>query len=150
MSNITSRMVEERLRRFLLILAGFICVGTIVELWFTNHVESFVQLIPFILSVLGIIVVGLALARPTKGTLQLLRGVMGITILGSIFGIYEHIEHNLAFELDIRPNASVADVFLDALGGASPMLAAGILAIAGIVAIAATYYHPLLVNRTDT
>lgn len=56
----------------------------------------------------------------------------------------EHIEHNLAFELEIRPNATTGDVFFEALSGANPLLAPGILGLAAIVALAATYYHPQL------
>jgi hypothetical protein len=65
-----------------------------------------------------------------------------------LIGIYEHIEHNLAFELEIRPNATAGQVFMEALGGASPLLAPGILALAAILAIAATYYHPAFGKQT--
>jgi hypothetical protein len=33
---------------------------------------------------------------------------------------------------------------LEALTGAAPLLAPGVLALAGVLAIAATYYHPAL------
>jgi hypothetical protein len=69
--------------------------------------------------------------------------------LGSLFGLYEHIEHNLAFELEIRPTAAVNDVFMEALKGASPLLAPGILGLAALIALAATYYHPALVKREN-
>ena len=61
--------------------------------------------------------------------------------------MYEHIEHNLAFELEIRPNASASDVWLDALKGASPLLAPGVLGLAASLALAATYQHPALARR---
>jgi hypothetical protein len=37
---------------------------------------------------------------------------------------------------------------VDALMGANPLLAPGILALAGVLAIAATYHHPAL-RKTD-
>lgn len=74
---------------------------------------------------------------------------MFVVFLGSVFGLYEHLTHNLTFELDIRPNAAVSDVFLDALSGASPLLAPGILALGAILAIAATYCHPALKKGSD-
>ncbi|MCB0182207.1 MAG: hypothetical protein KDI62_28545 [Anaerolineae bacterium] len=138
----SAELILKRLRLFLLGLAIFIFAGTVIELWFTNHMESAIQLIPFGLAGLGILAIGAALIAPQRATLLGLRVVMGLVALGSCFGIYEHIEHNLAFELDIRPNATVAQVFLDALGGTSPLLAPGILALAAILVLAATYYHP--------
>ena len=69
---------------------------------------------------------------------------MGLITLGSCFGIFEHIENNLAFALEIRPNAVVSDVFFEALRGASLLLAPGILTLGAILALAATYYHPAL------
>jgi hypothetical protein len=61
-----------------------------------------------------------------------------------LFGIFEHIEHNFGFALEIQPNATAPDVFWAALGGANPLLAPGILAFAALLALAASYYHPLL------
>ncbi len=140
----TSLTVEERLRRFLLGVAVFIFVGTILELWFEEHTEGWIQLIPFGLSILGALVAGVALYVPGRGVLQSLRALMVVIALGSAFGLYEHLEHNIAFELEIRPGAGIGDVFWEALFGASPLLAPGILALGAILALAATYQHPAL------
>ena len=72
---------------------------------------------------------------------------MTIVCVGSLFGIYQHFQHNLGFELGMRPNAVVSDVLMPALQGASPMLAPGNLALAGILSIAGTYYHPVLMKK---
>ena len=72
---------------------------------------------------------------------------MAIVFVGSLFGIYEHVEHNLAFALGIRPNAVASEVLMDALRGANPLLAPGILALAAVLALSATYYHPALRGR---
>ncbi|NTU81466.1 MAG: hypothetical protein HGA45_19145 [Chloroflexales bacterium] len=141
-----SETVNRRLRRFLLALAGAICAGTIIELWLTEHTESPIQLLPFGLCALGLVVVAMALLRPARGALIALRGVMGLLALGSLLGVYQHIAHNLAFELEIRPGAAAADVWFEALRGASPLLAPGILALAALIAIAATYAHPALIE----
>jgi hypothetical protein len=140
-------IILHRLRVFLLSIAGLLCVGTVLELWLTEHTESAVQLIPFGLCGLGLLAIGAALLRPQRATLLILRLSMGLMAVGSAFGIFEHIEHNLAFELEIRPTATANQVFLDALSGASPLLAPGILALAAVLAIAATYYHPALEKR---
>jgi hypothetical protein len=139
--------VEQRLRFFLLAIAGCICAGTIVELLLAEHTETAVQLVPFALCGMGLLAVVAALVRPRRGTLIALRVVMPLLIFGSLFGVYEHIEHNLAFELEIRPNAAASDVWLDALKGASPLLAPGVLALAASLALAATYEHPALARH---
>jgi hypothetical protein len=140
----TAELIVQRLRRFLLILAAFICLGTIVELWFTEHFEEPLQLIPFALCIIGFISVLGVLFRPQRRTLLGLRAVMVVVGLGSGLGIFLHVVNNFDFELEIRPNAAAGDVLMDALRGANPLLAPGVLALAATLAIAATYYHPAL------
>lgn len=138
----------RRIRRFLVSLSAFVLVGSLIELSLTEHMESTVQQIPFVLCVLGLVSLGIAALRPSRWTLRVLRVVMALVALGSLFGVYEHFEHNLAFELEIRPNASAGDVLLESLQGANPLLAPGILALAAILAAAATYDHPVLRLRS--
>lgn len=142
--------VEQRLRIFLLRLAGFICAGTVVELLLSKHTETLTQLIPFVLCGLALIVLLAALLRPNRATLLALRGVMGLLIAGSLLGVYEHIENNIELELELRPGAATGALLLKALQGASPLLAPGILALAAVIAIAATYYHPALAQRANS
>jgi hypothetical protein len=143
----TSQIIEKRFRTFLLLLSGFMCIGTLVELWLEEHTESATQYIPFVLCGLGLLTIIFVLLKPQPWSLRLLQGTMILVGLGSFFGLYEHIEHNLAFELEIRPNAVASDVFFEALKGANPLLAPGILGLAALIALAATYYHPALVRR---
>ncbi len=96
---------------------------------------------------LGLTIVLLVLFRSKRRTLLALRIVMIIVALGSGFGMVEHLEHNVAFEMEICPNATISEVWLDALQGANPLLAPGILALAAVLAIGATYYHPLLEKK---
>ncbi len=133
-----------RLRRFLLALAGFLFVGTLVELAFTGHTKEPVQWIPFFLCGIGVVAVIAALVRPQRKTLLALRACMGMATLGSLFGVYEHITNNAAFYLEIHPHATSLQTIAAALSGANPLVAPGILAVAGMLAIAATCYHPAL------
>src|SRR5262245_20302486 len=96
--------VEQRLRTFLLGLAGWMCVGTIVELFLAKHYDDAVQLVPFVLCAVGLIAVLVALWRPMRATLLALRGVMGLLMLGSLVGVYEHLASNFAFALEMRPS----------------------------------------------
>ena len=138
----STELILQRLRLFLLALSGALCVGTIVELSLIGHWEDLPQFLPFILCTLGLGVVVAMLLRPQARTIRVLRWIMGITFAGSLFGVFEHIEHNFSFALEIQPNATVGQIFFDALGGANPLLAPGMLAVAAMLAMAATYYHP--------
>jgi hypothetical protein len=140
----SSTAVEERLRRFLLVIVIFLCLGTLVELLLEEHYKESLQLIPFGLCGTAILTVLAVLIRPQRNTILLLRIVMIIVVLGSLLGIYLHLDSNLQFELEIRPNATAGDVWLDALRGANPLLAPGILALGSMLALLATYFHPAL------
>lgn len=141
--------LERRFRTFLLVVSASVFLGTIVELWLAKHTKSSIQFVPFVLCGVGLIAVVAVLLRPRRATLFALRGVMLTLIGGSALGIYEHLAGNWAFVVEIRPTATPSEVLLSALRGAAPLLAPGILALAGVIALAATYYHPALGNRAD-
>lgn len=133
-----------RLRRFLLALAGLMFAGTVVELAFREHTEEPVQFIPFFLCGLGIAAAAAALLRPERWTLLALRASAILVGLGSLVGMYYHIAGNIAFQLETRPGTAGFELAQAALGGAAPLLAPGILALAGVLAFTATYAHPAL------
>ena len=137
-------VVLWRLRRFLLATAALLFVGAVIELWLVDHNETVVQLIPFALCGLGFIAVVAVLFRPRRTTMLALRACLCLVLLGSLFGVYEHVVGNIAFQKEIHPNATTREVFMGAIGGANPLLAPGVLALAAALAMAATYYHPAL------
>lgn len=137
-------VVLLRLRRFLLSVSALLFGGTLVELWLTSHTETVVQLIPFALCGLGLIAVLVVLLRPQRAAILSLRACTVLVTLGSLFGIYEHVVNNIAFQREIYPNAPTGDFLMGAIGGANPLLAPGILGLAGVLAMSATYYHPAL------
>lgn len=102
--------VLARLRRFLLALAGALFIGTVAELAAAGHTASPAQWIPFGLCGLGLLGVLAAWAWPRRAVLLGLRAGMGLVGLGSLLGLYEHVAGNLAFQLEIQPNAAVGDV----------------------------------------
>lgn len=140
----TTETILARLRLFLFCVSGGMFGATVIELWFNEHMESLVQLIPFGLCGLGLLMVTLALGYPRRATLLAVRISMLAITAGSLFGLYEHLSGNLAFELEIHPAATLAEALPAVLGGAAPLLAPGILALAALLALAATYYHPAL------
>ncbi|HEX7071353.1 MAG TPA: hypothetical protein VF190_11125 [Rhodothermales bacterium] len=140
----TVRTTEERLRRFLLTVSAALFAGTPIELWFAEHTESWMQLVPFGLCALGLGAVALVLLRPSRRAIVGLRGTMLAIAVGGLLGLYQHLEHNIAFEREIRPAAAASQVVWEALSGASPLLAPGIFVITAMLAIAGTYGHPAM------
>ncbi|MBX3086226.1 MAG: hypothetical protein KF716_31610 [Anaerolineae bacterium] len=142
-------VIERRIRLLLLILVAAICVGTVTELILRKHTGETIQFVPFVVSGLGLLSVIAVLVRPQATTIWVLRGVMVLAIGASLLGMWEHLETNYNFESEMRPNAAFTDVIVPTLMGAAPLLAPGILALGGVLGLAATYYHPALGKRTD-
>ncbi len=142
-----SPLIEQRLRFFLLLLAGVMCLTTPVELLLLEHHEEPMQFLPFILCGLGLTAVLAVLIRPQRVTILLLRGVMSLVAMGGVLGVWQHLANNWGFALEIQPNASPTAAFIEALRGANPVLAPGILGVMAIIALLATYYHAALAKR---
>lgn len=132
----------RRLRWLLMALAGFMFLCSLAELVFTEHTEEPLQWVPFVLCGLALVALGIVWLRPARGTFLALRWTMALVLAGSLFGVYEHLSANLAFAQEIQPNATAGALVWEMLSGASPLLAPGILGIAAVLALAATYNHP--------
>lgn len=142
----SAETIIARLRTFLLVTTVFLCAGTLVELVLLEHTDEPTQLIPFFLAVLAAGLALWVLITPSRLSIRALRLGMGVVMIGSIIGMVLHFTSNLELELEMRPNSGVGDVLWQTLTGASPLLSPGVLALAGVLAIAATYYHPARQN----
>lgn len=138
----SAESILNRLRTFLLGMAAFLSIGTIVELALAKHWANPIQILPFVLSVLGFAAIARFYFNPQRRNLIILRWVMILNAVGSLFGVFEHVEENINFALEIKPSTAGLDLVLKGLGGANPLLAPGMLAIAALMALAAIYYHP--------
>ena len=136
--------VAQRLRRFLLGVVAVTLVVTPFELILLEHTEETLQWIPFVVSGLGLLAVAGAWIRPSTTSLKILRWTMAAVALSSFVGMYLHFSGNLAFTLEINPSYSVTDALWPAMKGSYPLLAPGILTLAGILGMAVTYRHPEL------
>ena len=122
-------------------LALFLFIGALVELWLVNHTKELVQWIAFALAGVGISASTLVLFRLSTVTVRVLRLVMIVVALGSLFGIYQHISGNVAFAREIHPDSSTSQLFWRGLQGGNPLLAPGVLAVAALLALSATYRY---------
>ena len=131
--------ILRRLRRFLLLLAIVLFTGALVELWLVGHTQDFIQWLAFALAGAGALATLIALFRPGLNSVRVLRVCMVLVVLGSLFGVYEHIAGNIAFEREIQPGASTSRLLSRGLRGGNPLLAPGLLAVAAVLAVSATY-----------
>jgi len=143
------RAIADRLRRFLLIAAIIAAAGTLIELWLTDHTGSLVQSLALALAALVCGSCLMALLVRRRAALLFHRALMITVVAGSIYGGYEHVAHNFAFEREIRPSAAGSAVLLAALRGASPLMAPGALTLAAILALAGTYGDPVLATHSS-
>ena len=111
----TRDIVEDRLRRFLLVLAILVFLATLAELVLEEHTKEALQFIPFGLCALGLIAVGWALLRPERRTMLALRWAMLVVMLGGMFGAGIHLFENFQFEQEVFPNAPVGDLLIATL-----------------------------------
>ena len=130
-----------RLRRFLLVLSVLLFGGALVELWLIGHTKELIQWLPFGLCVVGSLSALLVLFRPGPGTVRILRICMALIGLGTLLGVYLHVEGNVLFAQEVQPNSQTTELVWKGLAGANPLLAPGILAVAAVVAAAATYRY---------
>jgi hypothetical protein len=136
-----------RLRQFLIIISAGVFIMTVTELFFLSHWTEWIQYLPFVLSGLGLVTLGLAYFRPTRSTLLILRWSMIVIALCSLIGFYEHMENNFEFNQEIRPNATAQQAIVATLEGANPVLAPGILTLGAVIGLAATYKHQVLTEN---
>lgn len=115
-------MSTERLHLALRALAAVTCLGVAAELGLASHWESPPQLVPFVLSLIGVIGAGLA------GRAALVGGVL--VGLGGLFGIWEHLEHNYSFAAEIDASATATELAVEAVTGGNPLLAPGAFLVA--------------------
>ncbi|MFT5584231.1 MAG: hypothetical protein ACI9VR_001816 [Cognaticolwellia sp.] len=134
--------VELGLRRAFLGLVCASALGACTELALAGHFESNVQLVPFGLAALGMVCAVVVWLSPSKNALRALQGAMSVVAAGGLFGIWEHLEHNYAFEAEIRPAASTIELVTQAVFGASPALAPGMFLIMAAMGFAAAWRHP--------
>jgi hypothetical protein len=138
---ITAAEVLRRLRKFLLVLSLLLFVGALVELWLVGHTVEVVQWIAFVLAGAGALSVTMTLFNFGPATVRLLRVCMIVVALGSFFGIYQHVSGNIAFAREIHPDSSTSQLFWRGLQGGNPLLAPGVLAVAALLALSATYRY---------
>jgi hypothetical protein len=140
----TDSALVARFRQFLLWLTVAMCLGVIAELLLTEHTKEPLQWAPLIVCGLGAAASLAVLFRPSCGAIRALRVVMLIAMVSGVVGVIAHVTGNLEFAQEINAAKANAAPLMAALTGANPPLAPGALGATGLIALAATYWHPAL------
>lgn len=139
------------LRKILAATFLFGAVGTASELFLLEHTESTWQIVPLIL--LGLATSAMIAALLTRRALVIraLQIVLLAAIVSAGFGLWWHLDANLAFEREMDPDLRGLSLFWRSMHGvAPPALAPGTMALLGIVGLAWTYRHPSLARALTT
>lgn len=140
----TDSALVTRFRWFLLWLTVAMCLGVIVELVLTEHTKEPLQWVPLVVCGLGAAAALAVIVHPSRNTIFALRAIMVIAMVSGVVGVIAHVTGNLEFAQEINAAKANATPLAAALTGANPPLAPGALGATGLIALAATYWHPAL------
>ena len=143
------------LRRVLAAIFLFGSLGTGIELILLEHTEGVWQNVPLALLGIGCLALGgLAITgararRPAIAGLRIFQLTMCLFVASGVAGVWLHYQGNVAFELELNPEAAGWELFWESLKGATPSLAPGTMALLGTLGLAYTYRHPAYRSAAD-
>ena len=119
-------------------------VGLTIELALLEHYASFWQVVPLVVLVVGLGTAAAVAYRPGRGSIRIFRLVMGALVITGALGVFLHYDENVAFERELSPDATGAELVWMALRGATPILAPGAFMQLGLIGLILVYDHPAL------
>jgi len=137
------------LRQLVLALVFIGVVGLEIELALLRHADSFSQLIPHIVLLIGLLATILVYLRPSAGTLRAFQAIMWLFVVIGLLGLFFHFKGNLEFAMERDPSLSGFKLIWKVLRGATPALAPGALSQLGLLGLIYTYRHPVLSHSSE-
>jgi hypothetical protein len=138
MLKIDSRSSEAILavvRRALVVILVLAMAGILVELLLAEHFEDAWQLVPLVLLGLGLAALVWHALVPSPASARVWRTLMALFIIAGFIGFYLHYSGNVEFELEQNPNATRWALFREAIMGATPALAPGVMIQIGLIGL---------------
>jgi hypothetical protein len=136
------------LRQLVLALVFVGIIGLEIELALLRHADSFSQLIPHIVLLIGLLATTLVYLRPSAAVLRAFQAIMWLFVVIGLLGLYFHFKGNLEFATERDPSLSGFKLIWKVLRGATPALAPGALSQLGLLGLIYTYKHPALALST--
>lgn len=137
------------LRQLVLALVFIGVVGLEIELALLRHADSFSQLIPHIVLLIGLLATILVYLRPSAATLRAFQAIMWLFVVIGLLGLFFHFKGNLEFAMERDPSLSGFKLIWKVLRGATPALAPGALSQLGLLGLIYTYRHPVLSHSSE-
>ncbi|MGH7599079.1 MAG: hypothetical protein ACREOI_22210 [bacterium] len=145
----TNDVTLKKLRGFLLAIFAIGLLGAGAELLLIEHTEDFRQWIPLILILLSLLVLAWHFAARNRASLQIFQGVTILFLISGFVGLFLHYQGNVEFELEMYPSLKGLELFRKAIKGTTPpTLAPGTMIVLGLLGLAYTYRHPVLLEST--
>ena len=138
MSSSNPRSTDQILsvvRRALVLILVLAMAGILVELLLIEHIEDAWQFVPLVLLVLGLAVVAWHALAPSRASQRTLRSLMTAFMISGLIGFYLHFRGNVEFEMEENPNATRWALFKEAMMGATPALAPGVMIQIGLLGL---------------
>lgn len=132
------------LRTGLLAIYAAGAVGTLVELLLLEHWEGWEQWIPLALLGTSLLIQLASLLSGGRALLRAFQALMLLLVLGGLLGLILHYRGNVEFELEMTPALGGWALFREAMSGATPALAPGSMVQLGLLGLAYTFRHPML------
>lgn len=124
-------------------------VGTLAELLLLEHFEDAWQWAPIALLAAALVTLGWHTLERGPTSLNVLRGLMVLSMASGLVGLLLHYRGNVEFELEMYPDLAGWKLFRDAMMGATPALAPGAMLQIGLVGLAWTFRHPAYQPHSD-
>ena len=122
----------RRVTLFILVLA---MVGILAELLLIEHFEDSWQILPLALLMIGFAALAWHARASSIASARTLRAVMTLFVLAGSLGIFLHYQGNVESELERNPGASRWALFREAVQGATPALAPGVMVQLGLLGL---------------
>jgi hypothetical protein len=122
-------------RRVTLLILVVAMAGILAELLLIEHFEDPWQIAPLALLTIGFVALGWHARAPGTWSVRTLRTVMALFVLAGLLGIFLHYQGNVEFELEQNPGASRWALFREAVQGATPALAPGVMVQLGLLGL---------------
>ncbi len=144
----TSADSVSLLRRGILALLAFGCVGLLGELTLLGHYEERLQLAPLVMLATTLLCIVWHWIDGQKRSLRAFQVLMLLLIAVGSVGIALHLKGNYVDERELNPSSAGLEFWLEVIRGDMPSLAPGTLVQFGLLGLLYAYRHPALHTPT--
>jgi hypothetical protein len=132
------------IRKLLLAALCIGVLGTVSELVLLRHIDEIAQWLPVVALTGAIPILIWHSASPRAASVRTLQVLMVLFIGLGVVGVGLHLNGNVEFEHELRPDEHGWEFLRKTVTGATPVLAPGSMVLLGLVGLAHAYRHPLI------